>query len=158
MITSRRDYIMRLIEEVAQLLRRTITKRQDGDDRTALETVVFGFSRLFNLDANQVFQFTPEQHFAMLCNEENPDDCRDKVLLYAALSTEAGRLYAKMGNRAMARATYLNALRFVLKARAQFSPEGMPDYAPKVEDLLAALGPEPLDAETAALLKSVIAG
>jgi hypothetical protein len=152
MITSRRDYVLRLIEEVGRLLSRVVAKRRAGDDQDALGTVVFGFQRLFNLEANQIFQFTPDQHFEMLCDTDTPEDARDKVLLYAALSAEAGRLYTKQGNRAMARATTLNALRFTLKARAKFPTEGQPDYTPNVEELKAALADEPLDAETAALV------
>lgn len=153
MISSRRDYLLRLIEEVAQLLRSVTAKRKNGDDRDALETVVFGFSRLFNLDADQIFRLTPDQHFEMLSGDaESPDDARDKLLLYAALSAEAGRIYTKLGNRPMARVTFLNALRFTLKAKAKFSSEGLPDYTPKIPELLAALGPEPLDPETAALV------
>jgi hypothetical protein len=155
MITSRRDYIMRLIEEVGRILARISAKRRNGDtDEAALETVVFGLQRLFNLDPDQIFLLTPDQHFGMLTDDETPEFARDKVLLYAALSAEAGHIYTRMGNRTMARATFTNALRFTLKARAKFSSEGLPDYTPRVPDLLEALKDEPLDAETEELVKS----
>src|SRR5436190_14875310 len=105
MITSRRDYLLRIIDEVGRLLGRVIYKRKAGADQEALETIVVGFQRLFDLDGDQIFLLTPEQHYEMLANEESPEDARDKVLLYAALSVEAGTIYAKQGNRAMARAT-----------------------------------------------------
>lgn len=152
MLTSRRDYVLRLIEEVGRLLSRVVAKRSEGRDRDALETVVHGFQRLFALDADQIFLLTPDQHFAMLAEAETPEDARDQILLYAALSAEAGRLYTKMGNHAMARVTFLNALRFTLKAHAQFPAEGLPDFTPRVPDLVAALAAEPLEVETAALL------
>jgi hypothetical protein len=152
MITSRRDYMMRILEEVGRLLARIAFKRRKGDsDDASLETVVFGLQRLFNLDADQIFLLTPEQHFGMLVDDE-PEFARDKVLLYAALSAEAGRIYARMGNTAMARATFMNALRFTLRARARFSTEGLPDFAPNVNELLTALAGEPLDAVTAKLV------
>ena len=153
MITSRRDYFMRILDEVGRLLARATFKRRQGDtDAAALETVVFGFQRLFALDADQIFLLTPEQHFELLIDDDEPEFARDKVYLYAALSAEAGRIYAQMGNRAMARATFTNALRFTLRARARFSPENLPAYAPRMADLLDALKDEPLDADTAALL------
>lgn len=153
MITSRRDYIMRLLEEIGRLLARVSAKRRNGDsDDAALETVVFGLQRLFNLDADQIFLLKPEQHFDLLADEEVPEFARDKILLYAALSTEAGHIYGRMGKRTLARATFINALRFTLKARANYSLEGLPDYTPKVDDLLAALSGEPLDPETAGLV------
>ncbi len=152
MLTSRRDYLLRIIEEVSRLLARIAFKRRDGDDRQALETVILGFERLFSLEADQIFMLTPDQHFAMLTDDDSPEFSRDKVLLYAALSAEAGAAYAKLGNPAMSRATNINALRFTLRARAMFSAEGLPDYTPKVPGLLEALKAAPLDAETSALL------
>ena len=50
--------------------------------------------------------------------------------------------------------SFTNALRLAVKARVRFSAEGLPDFAPKIPELVAALGGEPLDAETSALLKS----
>jgi hypothetical protein len=152
MLTSRRDYLMRVIDEVTRLLARVVFKRKGGEDREALETVVVGFQRLFQLDADQIFLLTPDQHYTMLTEDEPSEFARDKVLLYAALSAEAGTIYARQGNQAMARATRINALRFSLKARADFPTEGMPDYAPDPKDLIALLSDQPLDAETAALV------
>ena len=154
MITSRRDYLLRIIDEITQMVARIIFKRSGGSDQEALEITVQGFERLFNLDRNQVFQFTPEQQFAMLTMDEPPDVARDKVLLYAALSYEAGQTYAKMGNVRMARATYANALRFALKSRQFVTEASVPDWAPSVDKLVSLVGPENMDAETAALLKA----
>ncbi|HWA85756.1 MAG TPA: hypothetical protein VG710_06010 [Opitutus sp.] len=153
MITSRRDYLMRLIDEVGRILARIVFKRRKGDtDDSALETVVFGFQRLFDMGADQIFMLTPTQHFEMLVRDESPDFARDKVLLYAALCTEAGHIYARMGSRDKATATFSTALNFTLRARAQFPSEGWPDYAPSVTDLVDALGDTPLDSATNELL------
>ena len=155
MITSRRDYILRIIDEVGRLLARVVLKRKGGADQEALETVVAGFQRLFSLDGDQIFLLTPEHHYGLLTSDPaaTPEDARDKVLLYAALSAEAGAIYAKQGNVALARATRLNALRFALRARAEFPQEGLPAYAPDVAALLSALGSEPLDEDTAELVR-----
>ncbi len=153
MITSRRDYIVRIIEEVGRLLARVTAKRRRGDsDDAALETVVFGLQRLFEMDADQIFLLTPDQHYEMLADTDPPEFARDRILLYAALNVEAGHVYARQQNRAMARATFTTALRFTLKAGAKYSAEGLPEYAPNIAELLAALGDEPLDAETARLV------
>lgn len=152
MITSRRDYMLRIIDEITQLVARIIFKRGGGSDLEALEITVQGFERLFDLDRNQLFQFTPDQQFARLIIDEPPDIARDKVLLYSALSYEAGQTYAKMGNVRMARATYLNALTFALRSRQFATDAPVPEWAPKVENLLPLVGAENLDADTAALL------
>ena len=155
MLTSRRDYILRVIDEVGRLLSRVIYKRKEGADQEALETVVVGFQRLFNLDSDQIFLLTPEKHYEMIVTDPDatPEDIRDKLLLYAALSAEAGSIYAKSGNRALARVTRLNALRFSLRARTQFPMDGSPPFAPDVPALIAALADEPLDEATAALIR-----
>ena len=158
MITSRRDYILRLIEEAGRALANATAKRREDDQvDTALTTVLLGFQRLFALDADQIFLLTPDQHFEMLTDDDDPEFARDRVLLYAALSAEAGHIYVKKGNETMARATFTNALRFTLRARARFSAEGLPPYAPRVADLLAAMKGAPLDAELTGLM-SVTAG
>jgi hypothetical protein len=156
MLTSRRDYILRVIDEVGRLLARITFKRKAGADQEALETVVVGFQRLFNLDSDQIFLLTPEKHYEMIVTDPDatPEDIRDKLLLYAALSAEAGAIYAKAGNRALARITRLNALRFSLRARSQYPMTDAPSFAPDVAALLSALADEPLDEATAALVRN----
>jgi hypothetical protein len=155
MLTSRRDYILRIIDEVGRLLARAVFKRKDGADQEALETIVTGFERLFSLDGDQIFLLTPEHHYGLLTSdpEAKPEDARDKVLLYAALSAEAGDIYSRQGNRALARATRLNALRFTLRAQLDFPPDGLPAYMPDPKALLVKLADEPLDAESAELVR-----
>jgi hypothetical protein len=155
MLTSRRDYILRIIDEVSRLLARVIFKRRAGEAEEALQTVVQACERLFATEADQLFQFTPEQHFLMLTEGESPEIGRDKVLLYAALNTEAGQIYSKIGNAAMARASFLNALRLSLRARTEISSENIPAYAPSIPVLRELLADAPLDPATAALLNTV---
>lgn len=152
MLTSRRDYILRIIDEVGRLLARVLLKRREGDEQEALHTIVQACERLFALEAHQLFQFTPDQHYLMLTQDEPAEIARQKVLIYAALNAEAGEIYQKLGNRPLARGSFLSALRLSLKARAQFGTDDLPDFAPKIPDLLAALADGPLDADTAALV------
>jgi hypothetical protein len=152
MLTSRRDYILRLIDEVSRLLARVVFKRCGGRDQEALEGIVQACERLFGIESDKLFQFTPEQHFAMLTADEAPEVARQKVLIYAALNAEAGRVYRKLGNRALARATFLTALRLRLRADIEFPAANDPEFAPSLRDLLETLQDEPLDHETATLL------
>lgn len=152
MLTSRRDYILRIIDEVGRLLARIIFKRRGGEPEEALQSIVQACETLFALEADKLFQFTPEQHFVMLAEGEPPEIARDKVLLYAALNTEAGHVYTQLGNRKMARASFLNALRFTARARSEFPADGWPAHAPSLNALRELLADEPLDAATAKLL------
>jgi len=152
MLTSRRDYILRIIDEVGLLLRRVLQQRTAGRPEEALQSVVAACERLFQMEAAHLFQFTPDQHVAMLAEGEPPEITRDKVLLYAALNQEAGRCYRVLGNLALSRQSFLNALRLTARARQTGPTEGWPAYAPVPADLLKDLGGAPLDAETVALL------
>lgn len=154
MITSRRDYILRMIDEVGRLLARVIFKRRAGADQEALEVVVAGCERLFGRQADQIFALTPEQQVAMLLEDTPPELARDKLLLYAALNAEAGRIYQRLGREPLARASLTQALRLTVKARVRFPSDNLPDYAPKTSELLAALSGEPLDPETAEMVKT----
>jgi hypothetical protein len=158
MITSRRDYILRIIDEVGRILARVVFKRRNHADQEALEAVVHGFERLFNRPAHEVFQFNPDQHFEMLTRDEAAEDARDKVLLYAALSAEAGAIYAKLGNRPLARATQLTALRFSLRALTRYPRENLPAFAPDIAALRAAVADESPDEEIATLLRELSLG
>src|SRR5436305_6765567 len=98
MLTSRRDYLLRIIDEVGRMLARVVFKRRNGREQEALQAVVQACERLFNLEASELFQFTPDQHFVMLTRDVNPADAQAQVLLYAALNAEAAHAYLALGN------------------------------------------------------------
>jgi hypothetical protein len=154
MLTSKRDYILRIIDEVGEFLARVVFQRGKNRPEEAMQSVVQAGERLFGLDADQLFQFTPDQQFAMLAEHEAPDIAGQKVRLFAALNAEAGKIYTTLGNPRMARSCFINALRFTLKAQADFPNENPPAYTPRVPDLLDALKDAPLDADTAALVSA----
>lgn len=152
MLTSRRDFILRIIDEVGLLLRRALQLRSSRRPEEGLHSMVSACERLFQLEAVQLFQFTPDQHFAMLIEGEAPDVARDKVLLYAALSEEAGRCYRELGNTTLSQQSFLNALRLTLKAQQMCLGLGLPAFAPDPAALLKLLAGVPLDADTTALV------
>jgi hypothetical protein len=152
MLTSRRDYLLRIIDEVGLLLRRVLQQRSSGRPDEGLQSVVAACERLFQLEATQLFQFTPDQQLAMLADGEPPDIARDKILLYAALNEEAGRCYRALGKAALSQQSFLNALRLTLKAQQICPGLGQPAYAPDPSALLQLLEGKPLDADTAALV------
>jgi len=152
MITSRRDYLLRLIEEVGRLLARVTVLRGSRRELDALQAVVQACERLFALEADKLFQLTPAHHFVMLTEGEPSDAARAKVLLYAALNREAALAYTALGNQPMAQASLLNALRFTLKAQLAYGANNAPDYAPSVPELLDRLEGVPLDEELQELL------
>lgn len=154
MFRSRQDYLLRLIEELTQFLARAVFQRKAGRERQALAAIVESCERLFGLEAAELFQFTPDQHFVMLTDGEAPDNARAKVLIYAALTAEAGRNYAALGKTELARASFLSALRLTLRSREAFPTDAPPpSYAPPIPELLQPLQDQPLDAETTSWLR-----
>jgi len=152
MLTSRRDYILRIIDEVGLLLSRVLLQRKALRHTEALSSVVQACERLFQLEAAQLFQFTPDQHFLMLAEGESPEAAQQKILLYAALNVEAGRCYQARGNAPLSRQSFLTALRLSLKTRQLYPAESEPAFAPNPAELLSALGDAPLDGDTQALV------
>jgi hypothetical protein len=147
-----RDYILRLIEQVAQLLSRVVRQREAHSPQEALQSIMAACERLFGKEAVQVFQFTPDQHVAMLAEGEEPGGAFEKILMYAALNEEAGRCYLALNQPKLAQQSFLNALRLSLKAQLQFPGFEPPDYAPHLQDLFHLLGDTWLDDEIVALL------
>ena len=147
-----RDYILRLIEQVAQLLSRVVRQREENSPQEALQSIMAACERLFGMEAVQLFQFTPEQHVAMLADGEEPEMAHDKVLMYAALNEQAGRCYRTLGQPKLSQQSFLNALRLSLKARHQFPGFDAPPFAPSEAELLRAIGDVPLDAELQGLI------
>ncbi len=148
-----RDYILRLIEQLGEFLARIVHQRERHAPQEALQSIMAACERLFGMEAVQIFQFTPDQHVAMLTDGEPPENARDKVLMYAALNVEAGECYLTLNQPQLAQQSFLNALRLTLKARRQFpSDAAYPEFAPRVPALLARLGDAPLDPDTAAAL------
>lgn len=156
MITSRRDYLLRLIEEVSRALARVTTLRTSKRELDALQSVVAACERLFGMEADKLFQLSPSHHFAMLTENELSESARERVLLYAALNEEAGLAYAALQNPSMARASFTNALRFTLLARIAFGDENPPAFTPAVPVLLDRLKSEPLDPELEELLRTPV--
>jgi hypothetical protein len=150
-----RDYFLRLVEQVGLLLSRIVRQREQNTPQEALQSVMAACERLFGMEAAQLFQFTPDQHVLMLAEGETDDIARDKILMYAALTAEAGRCYQTLAQPDLARGSFLTALRLTLKARTRFSSEGLPPYAPRIAELLTLLGNTPLDPETTGLLAAI---
>lgn len=149
-----RDYLLRIIDQVGQLLARMIRQRRGNTPQEALQSLMAACERLFGMEAVQLFQFTPDQHYAMLTENEDAQGAREKVLMYAALNAEAGQCYVALSQPKLAQQSFINALRLTLKVQAQFPSDSRPEFAPNESELLTLIGDAPLDSETTALLAS----
>lgn len=150
--TMQRDYILRLIEQVAQLLSRVIRQRESHSPHEALQSIMAACERLFGMEAVRIFQFTPDQHTVMLAEGEEREVAHDKILMYAALNEQAGQCYLTLGQPKLAQQSFVNALRLTLKAEQQFPGFNAPAFAPAQTELLQRLSDIPLDEEITGML------
>ena len=147
----RRDYLLRIIDQVALLLVRAIRQRESSVPQEGLQSIMAACERLFGMDAVQLFQFTPDQHVLMLAKGEEPEAAHDKIMIYARLNQAAGVCYERLGQANLALQSFTNALRLSLAAKAQSPKAPAPDFAPDMYQLLAKIG-TPADQATADLV------
>ncbi|MEO7600385.1 MAG: hypothetical protein ABIV50_15740 [Opitutus sp.] len=148
-----RDYLLRIIDQVALLLVRAIRQREASAPQEGLQSIMAACERLFGMEAVQLFQFTPDQHVEMLAQGEEPESAHDKIMIYARLNQEAGACYARLGQANLAQQSLVNALRLSLKAKEHCPGCAAPDFAPDFNELMREIG-NPTDPETTQLITS----
>ena len=146
------DYLLRLLEQAAQLLRQITLQRGAGAPDSAIQSVIDGTERLFGLKVTELWSLDSEELYSQLTREENPRDARDKCLVFAALAYQAGLAYADKDLPALSQPAFHLALVFTLLALARFPGADLPQFTPSVDDLLSRLDGFALPESTAELL------
>jgi hypothetical protein len=88
------------------------------------------------LNVSELGSLDTEELFAQLTREEQPENARDKCLIFAALNNQAGLAYEEKDLPALAQPAFHLALVFTLRALTGFPRQGLPEFTPKVGDLL----------------------
>jgi hypothetical protein len=131
-----RDYLLRLLEEAIQLILRITLQRETGQPDVAVNSVIEGIEKLFGLTVAELGSLDTGQLYAQLTREENPQNARDKCIIFAALNNQAGLAYAQKDLPALAQPAFHLALVFTLMALTGFSRSGLPAITPDVDTLL----------------------
>ena len=131
-----RDYILRLMEQAMQVIARIAFQREMGQPGLAVQSVIDGLEKLFGLNVSELGSLDTEELFAQLTREEQPENARDKCLIFAALNNQAGLAYEEKDLPALAQPAFHLALVFTLRALTGFPRQGLPEFTPKVGDLL----------------------
>jgi len=150
---AQRDYILRLIEQAAQLLAQITHQREMGQPGLAVQTVIDGVERLFGLTVSELGSLDEEALFEQLTQRESPENARDKCVVFAALNYQAGLSYEDRDLPALAQPAFHLALVFTLRARVSFPAKGAPEFTPRVDDLLYRLEGFELPVTTRSLLE-----
>jgi Family of unknown function (DUF6483) len=148
----RRDYIIRMIEEFFQALSRIKSLKNAQQWREADSSIEQEFGRLIGMDAKAVAQLSETELLARLVRGEPTLAVREKTLILATLLKEAGDVLAEQGRREDSRMSYLKGLHLVLDTLGRGEVFECPQFVPKVEEFVVALGESPLPLETEARL------
>jgi hypothetical protein len=147
-----RDYLLRLIEEAAQVIAQIAHLREEGQPSQAVSAVIDGLEKLFGLTVTELGSLDTDQLFGQLTREESPENARDKCIIFAALNNQAGLAYAERDLPALSQPAFHLALVFTLRALTGFSRSNLPPITPNVDHLLYQLEGFELPASTLELL------
>jgi tetratricopeptide (TPR) repeat protein len=148
----RRDYIIRMIEEAARLLRRLSEMRHEQKWERAGSTLDEAFEKLIGTTLGGTLHLTETELMGRIIEGEATMAVRDKTLLLAALLTEAGDLRTAENRMDEARRHYVQALNLLLRITLTEAEFVWPDFVPKIDILLSALGQHRLPIATLAAL------
>jgi hypothetical protein len=135
----RRDYILRMIQELSEALARIKSLKKDQlwqETATALDKQ---FDRLVGAGAQAVAQLSDTELFAKLIQGDPTLVVRYKTLMLTALLMEAGDLATSQGRIEEGNVAYLKGLHLLLQALAGEEIADFPDFVPRVESFVMAL-------------------
>src|SRR6266850_7082623 len=148
----RRDYILRMIEEFFQALSRIKSLKGAQQWREADGSIDQEFRRLMGMDAQAVAQLSETELLARLVRGEPTLAVREKTFILATLLKEAGDVLTKQGRQEESRTSYLKGLHLLLDTLGRGEVFESPQFVPKVEEFVVALGDSLLPLETQARL------
>jgi hypothetical protein len=144
----RRDYILRMIEQLVQALARLRQLQREHQHQAAAAVLDEQFQTLLHADAAAVAQLSETDLLAKLIRDEPTPVVRDKCFMLVTLLHEAADLYASQRRENESRACRLQALHLLLEVLAREEPAALPEFVPKLEVLVTSLGDEPLPPRT----------
>ncbi len=148
----RRDYILRMIEEFFRALSRIAALTRAKQFDLASAAIDEEFQKLLGKGADEIRRLSDTELTARLMEGEPTQAVRDKCLVLATLLKEAGALHAAQNRPAESQACHLKALNLLLGVLLSGETTELPDFVPKVEELMACLADSVLPAATNAAL------
>jgi len=148
----RRDYILRMIEQLAQILAHTrgqIAGRCFDDATAELDRA---FLELTGAGAEAVAKMSETELLAKLTLDAPTTVVREKTLVVTALLQEAGQLRIAQGREADGQACWLKALNLLLALKFQDPDNEFPEFVPKIDFLRDELRDAALPLQTLAAL------
>ena len=140
----RRDYLLRMIEELRRVLAAIIESKTAGRWQEASGSITGQMHRLVGVDPDAAARLTETELRARLVGGESTQIVPEKTQILAALFKEAGDIAEIENQPAEARRYRIKALELLLSTPASNDPEEIPDFIPRVESLATLLSEMPL--------------
>lgn len=148
----RHDYLLSWIRRYVQWIAEIagLIKREDWE--AALARADLALRGLLDLSPDNVLSLNEGEILARLTAGEPVPRVQEKSMLLATLLHQLGRIAAGQGRQAQARDAHLKSLHVLLGLQMRPDAEDWPEFAPRLEDLEAALRGCELPARTHAAL------
>jgi hypothetical protein len=138
MAIRREDYILELIEELQAFVAQALNLADSGRLGEALMAMVRAQEKLFARPMAEFVSLGIDEQLRLLALDESPDRARAKLLAYAALLTEGGKIYGGRGRRDLAAGAFQLALHVTLTV-AVGDPPRAGELRPAIAELRARL-------------------
>jgi hypothetical protein len=148
----RRDYIVRMIEEMGRALAQIRALRQSGRAEAARQMVDAECEKLAALGVTGIVGLSETELLARVCEGQYAQTVHLRTFAVVALLREAAEIAFGEDRMEEAREIYLKALHLLLGVLSQDDPAGFPEFVPGVEAIVTALQDQPLPVQTLVLL------
>jgi hypothetical protein len=148
----RRDYIVRMIEEMGRALAQIRALRAGGRMEAARAMVDAECEKFAAMGVAGIVGLSETELLARVAEGQFAQTVHLRTLAVVALLREAAEIADGGGRTEEARQIYLKALHLLLGVLAQDDPAGFPDFVPGVEAIVTALQDTPLPVHIQAML------
>jgi len=148
----RRDYIVRMIEEMGRALAQIRALRQGGRAEAARQMVDAECAKLAAMGVRGIVGLSETELLARVSEGQYAQTVHLRTLGVVSLLREAAEIASGEDRTEEAREIYLKALHLLLGVLSQEDPAEFPEFVPGVEAMVTALQDEPLPVQTLAML------
>jgi len=146
------DYILRMIEKFAQLVAKIVGLTKGEDFDSAKEVIAKSTDELVGMTPEEVCQQSELKLVGKMLGGKQTLEGRARCFVLVALLNEAGNLRSRLGDEDRSRQFKLKALNILLAVRNFAEEDVVPDFVPKVDDLVAQLKEDGIPPRTLASL------
>jgi hypothetical protein len=148
----RRDFIVRMIEEMGRALAQIRALRKGGRADAAWQMVDAECEKLAAMGVTGILRISDTELLARVSEGQFAQTMHLRTLAVVSLLREAAEIASGQDRTKEAREIYLKALHLLLGVLSQDDPAGFPEFVPGVEVIVTALQDQPLPVETQAML------